>query len=64
MNIDLTITLDAKTGVVNVAGPIHDRLLCYGMMAEAKMIVAAYAAKAQQQPPIVRATEVPKPPVQ
>lgn len=34
--IVLTITLDPKTGAVHVNGPLANKLLCYGMLEEAK----------------------------
>ncbi len=59
MTITLTITFDTKTSAVTVNGPLNDRLLCYGLLEEARAVVAANAAKAAAQPAIVRATELP-----
>ena len=35
----LTITLDTATGDVGVTGPIHDRVLCYGLMGIARDVI-------------------------
>lgn len=37
--IQLTITLDEKTGQLQVSGPIENRMLCYGMMDLAKDVI-------------------------
>lgn len=42
--IQLTITLDEKTGNLQVTGPIQDRILCYGMLELAKATIQEQAA--------------------
>lgn len=39
--IKLEITLDAA-GKVNVSGPIHDRLLCFGLLEFAKQTIIEF----------------------
>lgn len=38
-DIVLTITLNAHTRAVSLKGPIHDDVLCYGMMEKAKLAI-------------------------
>ena len=46
--IQLIITMDEENkGMVNVSGPIHDKILCYGLLEVAKDAVRAYEAQAK-----------------
>lgn len=60
MTVELKITLDTATNAISVTGPIHDRLLCYGLLEEGRVIVTDAAKKAAAHPAIVRATELPR----
>jgi hypothetical protein len=57
--VSLTIRLNPATGGVAVNGPIHDRVLCKGMMAEASRAIdefhvrQAFEAAQKNQPRIV-----------
>jgi len=37
--VTLTISLDQQTGAVQVNGPLHDRVLCYGLLGIAHEIL-------------------------
>jgi hypothetical protein len=52
----LTITLN-EDSTVNVTGPIRDRLLCYGLLEEARQIIHEYGKKAESR--VVPVTLVP-----
>lgn len=49
MNPTLTITLDAATGQVQVAGPIDNKMICYGLLEMAKDAIRDYAAAQAKQ---------------
>lgn len=57
MNIQLTITLDPQTNQINVAGPIDQKTLCYGMLESAKDAIRDYCAKPASG--IVTVAEIP-----
>ncbi len=44
MTVTLTITLD-EGGKVGINGPLQDKILCYGLLECAKVVIAQYAAK-------------------
>lgn len=44
----LTITLD-QAGAVSVTGPIENRLLCYGLLALARDIIATHSTQLQSR---------------
>ncbi len=37
--IELRIQFNPQTGEVSATGPLNDRILCYGMLEEAKQII-------------------------
>lgn len=41
----LVITMDVTNGNLQVAGPIEDKVLCYGMMEGAKDVIQEHNAK-------------------
>lgn len=42
---ELVIRLDPQTGNITVKGPVHDRILCLGLLELAKEAIALSAAK-------------------
>ena len=40
--IELMITMDNQTGAVGVNGPIHNKILCLGMLELAKQAILAF----------------------
>lgn len=40
--IELKISMDNQTGAVNVNGPIHNKILCLGMLELAKQAILAF----------------------
>lgn len=40
--VELKITMDAQTGAINVNGPIHNKILCLGMLELGKQAVLAF----------------------
>ncbi len=53
----LTVTLDTATNQVNVEGPLEQRLLCFGLLEEAKKVISEFVPK--QQPMVVPASVIP-----
>ena len=47
-DIQLVITIVPKIGGVNVAGPINDRFLCYGMLEMAKDAIVKHQEEASK----------------
>lgn len=51
----VTITFNARTGVMNIEGPLDQGVLCYGILEQAKDLVRVHGLKKnQQRPTIVR----------
>jgi hypothetical protein len=50
----------APGGRINVSGPLHDKMLCYGMLESAKDSIRDYQAKAQS-PILVPEMRIPSP---
>lgn len=48
--IDLHIRFNPQTKQVEVAGPLTDRLLCYGMLEMAKEVIQQQASAAKPGP--------------
>ncbi len=53
----LTVTLDTATNQVNVEGPLEQRLLCFGLLEEAKKVISEFVPK--QAPLVVPASVIP-----
>jgi hypothetical protein len=49
--ITLTIVFDQANGQINVNGPIHNRMLAYGMLKLAEKAIDESYAKSQVAPP-------------
>ena len=45
--ITLLISLDLATGQVQLQGPLHDKIICYGMLERAKDLVREFDVKKQ-----------------
>jgi len=54
--MELTIKLSAD-GKVTVSGPIHEKLVCYGLLEAAKDAIREFGAQSSS---IVPATQMPK----
>lgn len=50
MKHKLEIIFDDRTGKVGLAGPLNNKLLCYGMMELAKQAMASGAFKPSDKP--------------
>jgi len=55
----LTITLDQTTGAVQVNGPIHNPMICMGMMEMAKNAIHDFAKEQAKGQRIVPASSLP-----
>jgi len=55
VKIQLTITVD-DNGRPNVSGPIHDKLLCYGLLEIAKETIAEHHRRAAEGKGVVLAS--------
>ena len=44
----VTLTITFENGAVNVAGPITDKMFCYGLLEMAKQAIADYKPSAIQ----------------
>lgn len=47
--VTLTITLSIPDGVVKVTGPIHNKVLTYGMMERARDIIKDFSPKPKEK---------------
>lgn len=44
--ITLAITFDPQTGRTKIDGPIHDKLLCYGLLEVGRQMIQTYNPRA------------------
>lgn len=59
MAIRLVIDLDDR-GQMRIEGPIHDKILCYGILEAAKIAVKEHQAAPRVVQPIIQGISVPK----
>lgn len=51
--ITLVVTVDLDTGQRTITGPLHDDILCYGLLEAGKKLVAEAQAQAAKKAPLI-----------
>lgn len=62
MAVEMKITLE-DTGVVNVTGPLEDKILAFGLLEMARLVISQYRSKTGgilRVPPGTKLAEVPR----
>lgn len=47
--INLTISYNPESGAVNISGPLHNRMLCYGLLKMGEEIIMGQAIRGQEK---------------
>lgn len=61
--VELKLILDPKTGQLQVFGPVHDKILCYGMLALAQDAIRDCNSKSPEQRPNILLARGQLPPI-